>query len=49
MTTNAESLFPPKAAAKPKIYAYSDTHPQFAGMLKARVAFSIRRRSSTAS
>ena len=34
MTTNAESLFPPKAAAKPKIYAYSDTHPQFAGMLK---------------
>lgn len=27
-------LFPPRPAAAPKIYAYEDTHPQYAGLLK---------------
>lgn len=28
------SFFPPRPAASPKIYAYKDTHPQYAGLLK---------------
>ena len=31
---NTENLFPQKTAARPTIYAYSDSHPQFEGMLK---------------
>jgi len=27
-------FFPPKSAARPKIYAYQDTNPQYAGLLK---------------
>ncbi|WP_337869699.1 GIY-YIG nuclease family protein [Meiothermus sp.] len=27
-------FFPPRPAAAPKIYAYEDTHPQYAGLLK---------------
>ncbi len=29
-----KDFFPPRPAAAPKIYAYEDTHPQYAGLLK---------------
>ena len=29
-----DSLFPPKSEARPEIYAYSDTNPQYNGLLK---------------
>lgn len=32
--TNTESLFPPKSAAHPTIYAYSETRAELAGLLK---------------
>ncbi len=32
--TNTESLFPPKSAAHPTIYAYSETRTELAGLLK---------------
>lgn len=30
----SNGFFPPRPAALPKIYAYEDTHPQYAGLLK---------------
>lgn len=30
----SRSLFPPRPRVEPKIYAYEDTHPQYAGLLK---------------
>ncbi|MGQ9752067.1 MAG: GIY-YIG nuclease family protein [Thermoanaerobaculaceae bacterium] len=30
----SNGFFPPRPAASPKIYAYEDTHPQYAGLLK---------------
>ncbi len=30
----SKEFFPPRPAAAPKIYAYEDTHPQYAGLLK---------------
>lgn len=30
----ANEFFPPRPAARPVIYAYEDTHPQYAGLLK---------------
>ncbi|GAB4421677.1 MAG: GIY-YIG nuclease family protein [Anaerolineales bacterium] len=30
----SNDFFPPRPAAAPKIYAYADTHPQYAGLLK---------------
>ena len=32
--TNTEPLFPPKSAAHPTIYAYSETRAELAGLLK---------------
>ena len=29
-----KDFFPPRPASRPKIYAYEDTHPQYAGLLK---------------
>ena len=31
---NAEKFFPPRPGSKPTIYAYEDTNPQYAGLLK---------------
>ena len=29
-----KEFFPPRPVARPTIYAYVDTHPQYAGLLK---------------
>jgi hypothetical protein len=30
----SNAFFPPRPESRPTIYAYEDTHPQFAGLLK---------------
>ena len=30
----SKEFFPPRPAARPTIYAYEDTNPQYAGLLK---------------
>ncbi|MBI2441914.1 MAG: hypothetical protein HYV35_11165 [Lentisphaerae bacterium] len=30
----SKEFFPPRPASRPTIYAYEDTNPQFAGLLK---------------
>ena len=30
----SRDFFPPRPASRPTIYAYEDTHPQYAGLLK---------------
>jgi hypothetical protein len=30
----SQQFFPPRPASRPTIYAYEDTHQQFAGLLK---------------
>lgn len=30
----SNDFFPPRPASRPTIYAYEDTHPQYAGLLK---------------
>ena len=30
----SKEFFPPRPESKPTIYAYEDTHPQYAGLLK---------------
>lgn len=36
----SQQFFPPRPASKPTIYAYTDNHPQYAGLLK--VGYTIR-------
>jgi len=31
---SASEFFPPRPASRPTIYAYEDTNPQYAGLLK---------------
>ncbi len=33
-STDTQEFFPPRPASRPAIYAYEDTHPQYAGLLK---------------
>ena len=34
MKTMSNDFFPPRPASRPTVYAYEDTNPQYAGLLK---------------